>query len=163
MVLGISDFQSGEEKEMIRTFLSRRVDAIYLSGAVRCPDSRRMLLASGIPVVEGVNLGENPIAMAVGHSNLATTFETTRHLMERGYDPIGYIGARLLDNDRARDRRRGYETALLGAGRTSHTLLGIEAALDLTAGAAAMRILLTRSTGAPCSATAMCLRPAPTS
>ncbi len=144
VVLGVSDFQAREEEEMIRTFLSRRVDAIYLSGAVRSAESRRMLLASGIPIVEGVNLGDDPIDMAVGHSNLAAAYETTRHLIERGYDPIAYIGARLLDNDRARDRRRGYEAALLGAGRTPDPLLCIEAALDLTAGAEAMRILLTR-------------------
>lgn len=145
VVLGVSDFKVDEEEEMIRTFLSRRVDAIYLSGAVRSPESRRMLLAAGIPVVEGVNLGENPIDMAVGHSNLAAAYETTRHLIDRGYDSIAYIGAQLLDNDRARDRRRGYEAALLGAGRTPDPQLCIEATLDLTAGAQAMATLLTRS------------------
>jgi LacI family gluconate utilization system Gnt-I transcriptional repressor len=144
VVLGVSDFRVREEEEMIRTFLSRRVDAIYLSGATRSPESRRMLLASGIPVVEGVNLGEHPIDMAVGHSNLAAAYEATRHLIERGYDPIGYIGAPLLDNDRARDRKRGYETALLGAGRTPDPLHCVEVALDLSAGAEAMRTLLAR-------------------
>ena len=145
VVLGVSDFQVNEEEEMIRTFLSRRVDAIYLSGVVRSPESRRMLLASGIPVVEGVNLGENPIDMAVGHSNLAAAYETARHLIERGYDPIGYIGTHIRDNDRARDRRRGYEAALLGAGRTPDPRLCIEGPLDVTAGAQAMATLLTRS------------------
>lgn len=145
VVLGVSDFRLDEEETMIRAFLSRRVDAIYLSGAVRSPESRRMLQASGIPVVEGANLGERPIDMAVGHSNLAAAYETTRHLLERGYDPIGYIGAPLRDNDRARDRRRGYETALLGAGRTPHPDLYVEATLDLTAGAGALGTLLDRT------------------
>ena len=145
VVLGVSDFNVYEEEVMIRTFLSRRVDAIYLSGVVRSPESRRMLLAAGIPVVEGVNLGEHPIDMAVGHSNLAAAYETTRHLIERGYDPIGYIGAPLQDNDRAVDRRRGFETALLGAGRTPDPQLYIETTLDLTAGAHAMGTLLTQS------------------
>ncbi len=145
VVLGVSDFRVREEEEMIRMFLSRRVDAIYLSGVVRSPESRRMLLASGIPIVEGANLGESPIDMAVGHSNLAAAYEATRHLIERGYDPIGYIGAPLRDNDRARDRRRGYETALLGAGRTPDPALYVEATLDLTAGAQALATLLARS------------------
>ena len=145
VVLGVSDFRLHEEEAMIRAFLSRRVDAIYLSGVVRSPGSRRMLVESGIPVVEGANLGESPIDMAVGHSNLAAAYETTRHLIERAYDPIGYIGAPLNDNDRARDRRRGYETALLGAGRTPNPDHNIEAPLTLIGGAQAMATLLARS------------------
>jgi LacI family gluconate utilization system Gnt-I transcriptional repressor len=142
VVLGVSDWSMKEEEEMIRALLSRQVDAIYLSGVMRSPESRRMLLQAGLPVVEGANLGEDPIDMAVGHSNLAAAYETTRHLIERGYDPIAYIGAPLEDNDRARDRRRGYETALLGAGRTPHPSLYIEAPLHVTAGANAMGALL---------------------
>ena len=145
VVLGVSDFRLNEEEAMIRAFLSRRVDAIYLSGVVHSPGSRRMLVESGIPVVEGANLGESPIDMAVGHSNLAAAYETTRHLIERSYDPIGYIGAQLNDNDRARDRRRGYETALLGAGRTPDPDHYIEAPLNLIGGAQAMATLLMRS------------------
>ncbi len=145
VVLGVTDFRASEEEEMIRAFLSRRVDAIYLSGAVRSPESRRLLLASGIPVVEGVNLGENPIDMAVGHSNIAAAYEATRHLIERGYDPIGYISAPIGDNDRARDRRRGFDAALLGAGRTLDPALCIETAIDLATGAQAMATLLSRS------------------
>lgn len=144
-VLGVSDFKLEEEEAMIRAFLSRRVDAIYLSGVLRSPGSRRMLVESTIPVVEGANLGERPIDMAVGHSNLAAAFETTRHLIDRGYDPIGYISAPLRDNDRAQDRRRGYDAALLGAGRNVNADLCVEAQLGLTSGAQAMATLLKRT------------------
>lgn len=147
VVLGVSDFQVHEEEELIRAFLSRRVDAIYLSGVMHSPESRRMLVASGIPVVEGGNLGDHPIDMAVGHSNLAGSYEATRHLIARGYDPIAYIGAPLLDNDRAKDRLRGFETALLGAGRTLDQRLYVETTLELGAGARAMASLLARSPG----------------
>jgi len=145
VVLGVSDFQIHEEEELIRAFLSRRVDAIYLSGVSRSPESRRMLLRAGIPVVEGGNLGENPIDMAVGHSNHAGAYEATRHLIERDYDPIGYIGVPLRDNDRASDRRRGFDTALLDAGRRPNPQLYIDTTLDLSGGAQAMKTLLKRS------------------
>ncbi|MEO8752133.1 MAG: LacI family DNA-binding transcriptional regulator [Casimicrobiaceae bacterium] len=145
VVLGVSEWSMEEEEAMIRALLSRQVEAIYLSGVTRSPESRRMLLEAGLPVVEGANLGEDAIDMAVGHSNLAAAYETTRHLIERGYDPIAYIGAPLDDNDRARDRRRGYETALLGAGRTPDPALYVEASLQVTAGAQAMATLLDRS------------------
>ena len=145
VVLGVSDFQLGEEEELVKAFLSRRVDAIYLSGVIRSAASRSMLLKSGIPVVEGGNLGADPIDMAVGHPNLAGAYEITRHLVERGYDPIGYIGVPARDNDRAQDRRRGFETALLGAGMTPDPELCVETTLDLTGGAQAMAELLARS------------------
>ena len=146
VVLGVSDFQLGEEEELVKAFLSRRVDAIYLSGVIRSPASRTILLRSGIPVVEGGNLGADPIDMAVGHPNLAGAYAMTRHLVERGYDPIGYIGVQARDNDRAMDRRRGFETALLGAGRTPDPELCVETTLDLTGGARAMAELLARPT-----------------
>ena len=145
VVLGVSDFDILEEEQMIRTFLSRRVDAMYLSGVVRSSETRRMLVHAGIPIVEGANLGDNPIDMAVGFSNLEAAYETTRHLIDRGYEPIGYIGAPPRDNDRARDRRRGYEAAMLDAGRVSDPALCIEATLDLSDAARAMVELLQRT------------------
>jgi LacI family transcriptional regulator, gluconate utilization system Gnt-I transcriptional repressor len=147
VVLGVSNFDAGEEEELVRVFLSRRVDAMYLSGTCHSAQSRRMLAASGIPVVEGGSLGDDPIDMAVGHSNLAAAYETTRHLVDRGYEPIGYLGVSAKDNDRARDRLRGYEAALLGAGRTPDPRLCVETALDLDAGAAGMATLLSREPG----------------
>lgn len=147
VVLGVSDFDILEEERMIRAFLSRRVDAMYLSGVVRSPETRRMLAQARIPVVEGANLGADPIDMAVGHSNVDAAFETTMHLVSRGYGPIGYIGAPPRDNDRARDRRRGYEKALLEAGRSVDPALCVEASLDLTDAARAMASLLAHPAG----------------
>ncbi len=144
VVLGVSDFSPQEEETMIRAFLARRVDAIYLSGTIRSQASRKLLAASRIPVVEGPNLSDTPLDMMVGHSNLAAAYEVTKHLIERGYDPIAYIGVPEKDNDRARDRRRGFEAALHGAGRTLDPALCIETTLDMAAGAQAMAELLIR-------------------
>ncbi len=56
----------------------------------------------------------------------------------------GYIGAFPEDNDRARDRRRGYEKALAAARRKVDPALCIETTLDIDAGAVAMAELLQR-------------------
>jgi LacI family gluconate utilization system Gnt-I transcriptional repressor len=142
VVLGVSSFAVREEEELVRAFLSRRVDAIYLSGAVHSPRSRDMLVASGIPVVEGGSLSERPIDMAVGHVNFAAAREASGHLAERGYDPIAYIGVPTTDNDRARDRLRGYEAALRESGRVFDPRLVVATTLDIEAGAQAMAALL---------------------
>jgi LacI family gluconate utilization system Gnt-I transcriptional repressor len=70
--------------------------------------------------------------------------EVTRYLLKRGYWPIGYIGAFPADNDRARDRRKGYEAALASARRPRDATLCVETTLDIDAGARAMATLLER-------------------
>jgi LacI family gluconate utilization system Gnt-I transcriptional repressor len=142
LLLGVSGFSVEEEEVLVRTFLSRRIDGLYLTGTIRAPATVRMLEQAGIPVVEAGNLGASPIDMAVGYSNVDAARAVTEHLMARGYDPIGYIGATPQANDRARDRRRGFEAAFAAAARPSRPELCVETSLDIAAGAAAMAALL---------------------
>jgi len=144
LLLGASGFSSAQEEVMVRAFLSRRVDGIYLTGVIHTPETVRMLKRSGIPVVEGGNLTDSPIDMVVGYSNVEAARAVTRYLLKKRYWPIGYIGAFQEDNDRARDRRRGYEAALAAARRKRDPALCVETTLDVDAGARAMATLLDR-------------------
>ena len=144
LLLGVSGFSAAEEEVLVRAFLSRRIDGIYLTGIGHTEETVRMLERAAIPVVEGGNLTRQPIDMVVGYSNVQGASEVTRYLIEAGYAPIGYIGAFPRDNDRARDRRRGYELALQRAGRAVDPGLCVETALDIDAGARAMGELLDR-------------------
>ncbi|HTS23634.1 MAG TPA: LacI family DNA-binding transcriptional regulator [Casimicrobiaceae bacterium] len=144
LLLGVSGFSAVEEEVLVRAFLSRRIDGIYLTGIVHSEETVRMLERAAIPVVEGGNLTRQPIDMLVGYSNVQAASEVTRYLVESDYAPIGYIGAFPRDNDRARDRRRGYELALERAGRTIDPSLCAETALDIDAGARAMGELIER-------------------
>ena len=144
LLLGVSGFSAAEEETLVRAFLSRRVEGIYLTGMIHTAETARMLKHAGIPVVEGGNLGGEPIDMAVGYDNVGAARAVTRHLIRKGYASIGYIGAHPQDNDRARDRRRGYEAALKAAKRTVDPSLCVETTLDIDAGARAMATLLTR-------------------
>ena len=142
LLLGASGFSAAEEEVLVRAFLSRRVDAIYLTGMIHTAETVRMLERAGIPVVEGGNLGGKPIDMVVGYSNVEAARAVTRYLLRRGYRTIGYIGAHPQDNDRARDRRRGYELAIAAAKRKVDPSLCVETTLDIDAGARAMAALL---------------------
>ncbi|HZQ59721.1 MAG TPA: substrate-binding domain-containing protein, partial [Casimicrobiaceae bacterium] len=136
---------SGEEEEaLVRAFLSRRIDALYLTGVTHTPGTLKMLRSAGIPVVEGGNLTQDPIDMVVGYSNVNAARAVTRHLVAQGHRRIGYIGAYPADNDRARDRRRGYELALRAARIEVDDTLCVETALDIDSGARAMATLLER-------------------
>jgi len=110
LLLGASGFSAAEEEVLVRAFLSRRVEAIYLSGVEHSAATVQMLRRAAIPV----------------------------------YASIGYVGAYPKDNDRARDRRQGYERALRAARRAVDTSLCVETTLDIDAGARAMSTLLDR-------------------
>ena len=144
LLIGASGFSAREEEDLVRAFLSRRIDALYLTGVIHTAETVRMLERAGIPVVEGGNLTRDPIDMVVGYSNVAAARDVTRHLLRAGYRPVGYIGAFPLDNDRARDRREGYELALRAARRRVDPSLCEETTLDIEAGAQAMAALLDR-------------------
>jgi LacI family gluconate utilization system Gnt-I transcriptional repressor len=144
LLLGASGFSAAEEEVLVRAFLSRRIDGIYLTGVIHTEETVRMLKRAGIPVVEGGNLTEKPIDMVVGYSNVNAGSEVTRYLLKAGHAKIGYIGALPKDNDRARDRRRGYELALAKARHKVDPTLCVETTLDIDAGAHAMATLLER-------------------
>jgi LacI family gluconate utilization system Gnt-I transcriptional repressor len=144
LLAGASGFSAQKEEALVRTFLSRRVEAIYLSGSSRTPATRSLLKAAGIPVVEGGTLPTKPIDMVVGFSNVEAAATVTRHLIGRVKGPIGYIGAYPQDNDRARDRRLGFEMAMAGAGIPVSGDLCVETTLDIPGGSRAMATLLER-------------------
>src|SRR6266536_1343719 len=144
LLLGASGFSAAEEEVLVRAFLSRRIDGIFLTGVSHSDQTVRMLKRAAIPVVEGGNLTEQPIDMVVGYSHVKAASEVTRYLVKAGYSKIGYIGAFPKDNDRARDRRRGYELALAKARRKADPSLCVETMLDIDAGAQAMATLLKR-------------------
>lgn len=144
LLLGASGFSAAEEEVLVRAFLSRRVDGMYLTGVIHTPETTRMLKRAAIPVVEGGNIGGEPIDMMVGYRNVDAARAVTRYLLKRGYRSIGYIGAYPEDNDRARDRRQGYELALAAAKRRVDPAICVETTLDIDAGARAMGALLRR-------------------
>jgi LacI family gluconate utilization system Gnt-I transcriptional repressor len=142
LLIGASGFDAKAEEALVREFLSRRVDALYLTGTQRTPAAIRLLRAAGLPVVEGGNLHRRPLDMEVGYSNVNAAMEITRHVLSRYDGPIGYIGAFPRDNDRARDRRLGFEAACAAAKRRVDLRHCIETRLDLVAGAEAMARLI---------------------
>jgi LacI family gluconate utilization system Gnt-I transcriptional repressor len=144
LLVGATGFSATAEEGKVRAFLSRRVDAIYLTGVVHTAETRRMVRQAGIPCVEGGNVTRNPIDMAVGYSSREAAATVTRYLIDRGYHPLGYIGAWPKDNDRARDRRRGFASACAAAGWLADEALYVDTDLDLAAGGRAMARLLDR-------------------
>lgn len=158
LLIGSSGFSVAREEALVRAFLSRRVDGMFLTGTTHSARTRAMLAAAGIPVVEGGNLTRAPIDMVVGFSNRAAACAVTRHLAGRCAGPIGFVGAQVRDNDRARDRLSGFRATLRALGRPVDPDLVVQTDLEMGAGARAAGTLLDRRPdigGLLCSADAL--------
>ena len=89
-------------------------------------------------MVETGNLPAKPIDMAVSYSNFDAARAMTGHLGRLGYRRIGFVTLPLRDNDRSRERRRGYFAALKELGLPADPGLVLEAPGGFAEGADAL-------------------------
>jgi LacI family transcriptional regulator, gluconate utilization system Gnt-I transcriptional repressor len=105
VLLGLSGYPPAREDALLAAVLSRRPEAIYLTGINHSPATRQRLLAARIPVVETWDMTPTPIDMLVGFSHEKVGEAVARHLLDRGHRRIGLVWA---DDARAQARRRGF-------------------------------------------------------
>lgn len=122
VLLGYTDYDLEKEERLVRAMLSRRPDGMIVTGGRHTEKARRMLAASGIPVVETWDLPAEPIDSVVGFSNAEATRALVHRLHERGYRRIAFVGGTTNRDTRGADRGLGYQRAVaelgLPAGRT---------------------------------------------
>jgi LacI family transcriptional regulator, gluconate utilization system Gnt-I transcriptional repressor len=142
LMIGASNFSSAIEEELVRSFIARRADAIYLTGTSQTAETVRMLRAAGIPVVQGGNIPDEPIDMVAGTSNVIASRTLVAGLINRYGTAIGYIGHDPADNDRARDRQLGFQMALADAGAQPRPEWMLQRALTMEGGVDGIRAIL---------------------
>jgi LacI family gluconate utilization system Gnt-I transcriptional repressor len=145
LLVGATGFSAAGEEAMVRAFLSRRVDAIYLTGISHTSETNCQCCADpAFPASKAATSRAIPSTWRWIFEQGTRQGTVTCHLIDRGYRPLGYIGAWPKDNDRARDRRRGFEAACKSAGILVDATMCVETDLDLHAGARAMGTLIER-------------------
>lgn len=112
LLLGYSDYRIDNEERLVKAMLMRRPEGVILTGGNHTPATRSMLQGAGIPVVETWDLPDAPIEHTVGFSNADATAALVRHLYERGYRHIAFIGGTSNRDTRGAERRRGYAQAI---------------------------------------------------
>jgi LacI family gluconate utilization system Gnt-I transcriptional repressor len=142
ILVGATGFSLEKEEAIVRAFLSRRVDAIFLTGTSHSASTVRLLATAGIPVVEGNNIPDTPLDLVVGFSNEVAARAATEHLVSKGHARIAHIGLDERNNDRMRDRHLGYARALRSARIRVRPEWSIVTDLAVEAGARALRQLL---------------------
>lgn len=94
VLLSECGFEPADEEAMIARHLSRRPDAMLLTGITHTPQARRMLLASGIPVVEVWDMTESPIDACVGFSHGDAGRHVADFAVQAGYSRAAVVSAK---------------------------------------------------------------------
>jgi LacI family gluconate utilization system Gnt-I transcriptional repressor len=98
------------EENLVARIVRQQPAAIIISGTDQAPTTRQMLENAGCPIVQIMDLTNDPIQKIIGFSHERAGYEMTRHLAEEGYTRIAFLGGWLLG--RSRERLNGYRRAL---------------------------------------------------
>ena len=115
-VISVTEYDMDREEAMVRGLLAWQPAAILMAGYDHTDATRRMLDASGVRVVELMDIDQTPIDLGVGLSHTQAGYAAGLHLLGLGYRSFGYVGHDWLADGRARLRYDGLCRALAEAG-----------------------------------------------
>ena len=115
-VVGITDYLPNKEEKVLFQMLSWRPSGVIIAGLEHSDVSRKMLEASGIPVVEIMDIDGTPIDCAVGISHRRAGRKMGEEIIQSGYKNIGFMGTKMPLDHRARKRFEGFTESLAKAG-----------------------------------------------
>ncbi|QOR39041.1 LacI family DNA-binding transcriptional regulator [Billgrantia diversa] len=116
VLLGSTDFDLNREADLVDSVLGYSPSGVIMTGLRHNEHTVRRLKSWGRPVVEIMELGDEAIDMNVGVDNYAVGACMARHLLDRGYQRIAYLGAGMQRDYRALQRFEGHRKALEMAG-----------------------------------------------
>ncbi|MGY6707084.1 MAG: HTH-type transcriptional regulator GntR [Rhizobiaceae bacterium] len=109
------------EVELLRLFATQRPAGMVVTGIDQSPEARRIIEQMGCPVVQVLEVNDDPIDMMIGCDQIDAGRCAVRHLIEQGYRRIGFLGARM--DPRAQRRLAGYRDVLAVAGLDDPSLI----------------------------------------
>ncbi len=104
-----------EEERMVRTLLAQSLDGLIITGGEQTELCRKTIKTAAVPLVQIMDILDDPIDMNVGFSHFQAGYDVAKHLIEEGYSRIGFIGAQM--DIRAQKRLQGFKTALEESGK----------------------------------------------
>ena len=115
-VVGVTNYLPEREEKVLYEMLSWRPSGVIVAGLEHSDASKAMLRASGIPVVEIMDVDGEPIDAAVGISHRRAGREMAQEILRAGYRRIGFLGTKMPLDHRARKRFEGFVEALAKEG-----------------------------------------------
>ncbi len=115
-VVGVTDYLPEKEEKVLYEMLSWRPSGVVIAGLEHSDAARAMLRASGIPVVEIMDVDGTPVDSMVGISHRRAGREIATAILKAGYRRIGFLGTKMPLDHRARKRFEGFTQALAKGG-----------------------------------------------
>lgn len=112
--IGNTRYYPEEEERLIAQMLRQKPAGMIISGTDQNEASRRMLKAAGCPVIQIMDLSDDPIDTIIGFSHYQAGRAVTQHLIEAGYRNIGFVAGWM--NARSLSRLAGLRDQLTEAG-----------------------------------------------
>ncbi len=142
VLLGVSEFSPTEEERLIEQFVARRVEALILTGAERASRTYQQMRRNQVPFILTWKTTRRRDLPSVSFDNEAAARQAVAHLIDAGHRRIGLICGRTAVNDRARERREGFEHTLMEHGMAPDPELIRECNFEFDEGRAAMQAML---------------------
>lgn len=139
IMLSETGFGQEDEEAAIAAHLSRRPDAMLLTGIHHSAQARRMLLASGLPVVEVWDYTETPIDICVGFRHGETGVAVADFAVAQGYRQAATVSA---GDERARRRKLAFRARFEELTGTTVTEMNFDASATLARGRLGLRRLM---------------------
>lgn len=143
LMLGNTEYDLEREHELISTFLGWSPPGLIVAGMRHLERTRSLLKRWGRPVVETMEYGAQPLDMNVGLSHYQAGEVMARHLVERGYRQIAFVGCELKADYRAWQRYRGMDRVLARSALTRRAPIALEQASSAMLGGDALLHALT--------------------
>lgn len=115
-VVGVTGYLPEKEEKVLYEMLSWRPSGVIIAGLEHSDASRAMLRASGIPVVEIMDVDGTPVDSVVGISHRRAGQQMAQAIIKAGYERIAFLGTKMLLDHRARKRFEGFTETLAKAG-----------------------------------------------
>lgn len=113
--LAMTGYSPLEEERLVRVFLTQQPAGLILTGHEQSPAAQALLREAGFPVVQLMEVGPEPLDVAIGLSHFDGARDAARHLLDRGYRMPAFLGAQM--DPRSQRRLAGFRDAMAGSGR----------------------------------------------
>lgn len=115
-VVGLTGYSPDKEEKVLYEMLSWRPSGVIIAGLEHSDAARTMLKASGIPVVEIMDVDGTPVDSVVGISHRRAGAQMAQAIIKGGYEHIAFLGTTMAQDHRARKRFEGFTETLAKAG-----------------------------------------------
>ncbi|TXN28742.1 LacI family DNA-binding transcriptional regulator [Lacisediminihabitans profunda] len=146
LFIGATDYSIDREEELIRAFMGRRPDGLFIVGTKHTPAATLLLRKSRIPIVEAWNWTDEPIDNLVGFSNSDAIEAIVEYVVSKGYKHPTFAASLQPGDSRALDRQESFArtVARLLPGEPPRVVDSGTGVIDMDAGVRLLDIALKR-------------------